>query len=106
MSYHDTQLGLRIRLEPGPATETIMAALRAEGVNVRAAAKRLNVTERSLHRYLVKLGLSKRVDELRSKAQDEGWLRHGGWDSDAQSKIKLAASAAAKPKPRRARARK
>lgn len=106
MSYHPTDLGLRVLLEPGPATETILGALRAEGVNIRAAAKRLGVTERSLHRYLVKLKIAKRVDEMRDEAKDGGWLRHDGWDSASQSKRKLAASAeksVVKPKRKKSR---
>jgi transcriptional regulator with GAF, ATPase, and Fis domain len=79
VSYHPTALGLTVLGDPALATEQILVALRKEGANIRAAASRLGVTERTLHRHILKLGIKKRVESLRAKAIKEGWLKSARW---------------------------
>ena len=73
MPYHLTELGLLVLSAPDRASERIMKAFRESGANIRKAASRLGVTERTLHRHIEKLGLSKQIESMRDRAHKEGW---------------------------------
>lgn len=67
---HVTLLGSLVLYEPQLARERILEALRAEHGNLTHTAKRLDVSHRSLLRWVAELGLQRDVDLIRTQA---GW---------------------------------
>lgn len=68
MGYQQSELSLRVRLHPKEAAKQILDGFRrADGQTVRAA-ELLGVTDRTLDRWVARLGLRHQVEEIRRKA--------------------------------------
>lgn len=83
MSYPPHELSLRIRLEPDKVRDVIVAAFEASGANLKSAAARLGVEERTIHRYVVALKLQRTLEAIRVRARREGWLKSARWPEKA-----------------------
>jgi hypothetical protein len=92
-----------IVIDPDEAKKRILAAYRSAGASLREAATYLAEeggkppTERTLHRWVDKLGLRGEMDEITKRAHKEGWL------NEARRPEGLVT---AEPKPSKKRARK
>ncbi len=88
MSYHPLLLGVQVQLEPAKATTIILEMFRKSGANVCIAAERLGVTERTLHRYIMRLGIKSKIGTIRERASLEGWLKSARWPDEKRKKDK------------------
>lgn len=77
--YRKIPLGSDVDFHPAEATQTILAAFRNAGANLRATAESLGVTERTLHRYVEALGIGRQLEDMRERAKREGWHHTGRW---------------------------
>lgn len=80
MSYRMTELGVLVRLDPPAAKRAILNAYQAAGANLHAAAQALDVTARSLHRYVLALNLQGDLSRLRARAIRDGSAHRGRWE--------------------------
>lgn len=71
MAYRDTELGYLVRRKPREATRQIVEAYEREGFEIKAAAKVLEVTERTLSRWIVALGIDERLRKMRRDARSK-----------------------------------
>jgi len=82
MSFRETEMSLDVRANPGRAVGKIIKAYRKTGANLQAAAVLLGTTERTMHRWVIRLELTKELQRLKEAALKEGWhhdhSRHGG----------------------------
>lgn len=76
MTFRFVPLGLLVKLEPERAARQIRDAVERAGANIAAAADALDVTERTLHRYIGDLGLRDELEAMRLKASEEGRRHH------------------------------
>lgn len=72
MAFRLVPLGLLVKLDPEKAATQIRDAFDRAGGNAMAAADALQVSARTLDRYVDDLGLREELEELRSKAIEEG----------------------------------
>jgi hypothetical protein len=79
VSYRPTRIGSLVVLEPREAVKQILQAYRDAGANMRDAAELIGVSERALHRYVIKLDLQSKLGTVRARAVREGWLNNARW---------------------------
>ena len=85
MSFKETEMSLEVRANPERATGKIIKAYRKTGANLQAAALLLGTTERTIHRWVIRLKLTDELRRLKAAALKEGWhhdhSRYGGrWE--------------------------
>ena len=72
--FRDLDMTHLIALSPKKAAEQILAAYRVAGASLKDAAKLLDCTERTLHRWVDRLELRPEIDKLTARAMREGWM--------------------------------
>ncbi len=85
MSYHPTDIGFQVSKYPEAAKKTLLDTYKQSGANAKDAAELVGVSERAFHRYVIKLGLARRVALIRAQARREGWLKSDLWPKKEES---------------------
>ena len=82
MSFKETEMSLEVRANPERAKRRIIMEYRKTGANLNDVATRMETTERTIHRWVIRLKLTDELRRLKAAALKEGWhhdhSRHGG----------------------------
>lgn len=73
MAYRRVGLTALIEVAPEEATTRIIEAYRQAQASLRDAAKLLGIHERTLERWVEKLGIGVTLAEIKETAKKEGW---------------------------------